>query len=81
MNDDQFMKIMQRFDEIDRQFIEVRAEIQDEIRGVHNILDMHIGMLKSDELERQSLGVQVSRHDDWIERAATKIDVRYSRAA
>lgn len=53
------------------------ARLDHNIDAIRNILDRHSDFLETDELERLSLGKQVSRHEDWIERAAAKIAIRY----
>jgi hypothetical protein len=48
---------------------------------VYRILDRQGAMLDTDETERLALNKQVNRHEDWITRAAPKVDVRYSASA
>mgnify|MGYP003590914291 CR=1 FL=1 len=64
---------------------EVRADLKQDISQVHGriddvygILDKHYSLLETDEMERLALSKQVDRHDEWIQRASKKLNVRYS---
>ena len=64
---------------------EVRADLKQDISQVHGriddvygILDKHYSPLETDEMERLALSKQVDRHDEWIQRASKKLNVRYS---
>lgn len=63
---------------MDAGFAAAKQDLKKELNGIHVVLDAHTAMLERDETERLALGVQVKRHDDWIERAAPKVGVRYS---
>ncbi|MDO4712664.1 MAG: hypothetical protein Q4B05_02035 [Candidatus Saccharibacteria bacterium] len=54
------------------------AELNQKIDNIYTILDRQTGMLDTDETERLALSKQVDRHDDWIERAAPKVGVKYA---
>ncbi len=51
---------------------------KEDIHQLQITLDRVVGMLDTDELERQSLTVEVDRHEDWIARAAKQTGIRYS---
>lgn len=51
------------------------ASVREDIDKIRTILDHHTDMLDRDELERQALGKQVGRQQDWIDRAGAQLDV------
>ena len=67
----QVKKAHERLDEMNKKFSR-------KFDGVYNLLDRQTDMLDTDEVERLSLTKQVDRHDDWIERAAPKVGVKYA---
>lgn len=54
------------------------GRVERRLEGIENLLDTHTELLDKDELERLALSAQVSRHDDWIVRAADKTGIRYA---
>lgn len=78
MNDDQFLKLFNYMQGMKAELSEEIAQVKSDTDEIKNVLDKHTGFLETDEIERLSLGKQVDRHEDWIERAAPKIDVRFS---
>lgn len=68
------LKFKESYEENHAQF----AELNQKIDNIYTILDRQTGMLDTDETERLALSKQVDRHDDWIERAAPKVGVKYA---
>lgn len=56
--------------------IEENMATKQDIDRVMNILDAHTEMLETDEMERLAMSAQVSRHQDWIERADKVLKIK-----
>lgn len=78
MNDDQFKKLFRYMQDMRQDMDEAMQGMDKKLDGIRNVLDSHTGMLDTDEIERLALSAQVDRHDDWIHKAANKIELRYS---
>ncbi|MDH2389094.1 hypothetical protein QCN29_09875 [Streptomyces sp. HNM0663] len=73
-----FVKHMnERFDAVDRRFEEVDRKID----KVQSSVDEVHGMLEMERDERTVISHQLDRHEDWIERAARKLNIEYDQAA
>jgi hypothetical protein len=77
MSDDQFTKLFKYMQQM-------RIEINEEFHGLHQdierIYDLIDGLLKRSETdyqERLAMGNQLDRPEHWINRAATKLRVKY----
>ncbi len=51
------------------------VDLKNDLDQIRTILDRHTDMLDRDELERLALTKQVDRHQDWIDRASSRLDV------
>lgn len=82
MSDDQFHKLYRLM----QQLVDNGATKDDistlhkKLDDIYTVLDKQSELLDTDETERLALSKQVDRHDDWIERAADNIGVRYVRS-
>jgi ferritin len=78
MSDDQFTKLFtymeKRFDDVDRRF----AEVDRQFAQVMGALDHLFKAQDKHEQERLAMIRQLDRHEQWIEAAAPKLDLRYN---
>jgi hypothetical protein len=77
MSDDQFTRL---FKYMQQEFGEIRSEFRGLQEDIGHIYDLIDGLLKrgeTDEQERLVMNHQLGRHEKWINRAATKLKVKY----
>ncbi|MCC9710198.1 hypothetical protein E4N62_36025 [Streptomyces sp. MNU76] len=67
----------ERFDVVDRRF----EAVDQKIDKVQSSVDEVHGMLEVERDERTVIAHQLDRHEDWIERAARKLNIDYDQAA
>lgn len=68
-----FKYMVERFDEAAADRDAIRADID----GIRSMLDDFLGKVDTDDQERLIISHQVSRHQDWIEKAGEKIGLTY----
>lgn len=67
-----------------QEFADARAERATDREAINRIvttLDGIASRLDTDESERMAANAQLDRHEEWIERAATKLKVKYDASA
>lgn len=85
MNDEQLERLFKYMAEMQKDITDMKSELsenvakKDDIDKVYNILDKYFKYLETDETERQALGAQVGRLQDWAERSSSKIGVEFTR--
>lgn len=84
MSDDQFDKLYQTIQGISLTNAAAIADLEKQMNmrfdEIMRILDKQSALLDVDETERMALSKQVDRHEDWVERAADKVGVRYAHS-
>lgn len=78
MTDDEFTKLFKYIQEMRSGMQDGFAALYKEFDKIHNDIDHLAKMSATDKIERLALNKQVDRHEDWINRAAPAVNVRYT---
>ncbi len=68
----------QQFDAAAGAHAELEAKMDSKFADIENKIDKIIGRIEDDDTERVALTSQVNRHENWIKKAAPKLNVKYS---
>ncbi len=69
MSDDQFTKLFKYMQLIRAEIEDLRTEMHDEFDRVYGLFDAHEKRMETLEHEQFAMKRQLTRHDDWIDRA------------
>lgn len=75
--DQRFNKLEFRMDRFEGRLEQFELDTKEGFERVNTTLGGIIGQLEKDDTERVALSAQVTRHEDWIEDAATVVGVPY----
>ncbi len=85
MSDDQFTKLSKymqtEFIKIRANLDETRTELKSDINRVYDLVDKQLKQNETDQIEHLAINRQLDRHEDWIEKASSKLKVSYGAGA